>query len=685
MNSKIIIERDDEHRAPKAPPLPLMSQPDPKHMAAYLTDLQRVYAYAKRKCNFSKLSSAAEVERAEASLRNLFVGFIYLHLLDVVRRVHVAGEDDFVRLLEAGGQGDTSGILAPDGDMSLLQETPQLNVLLKPLAALDIKADMLLMVPWKRLLTFLEEHSFDKLGWDVLGMTYLALKDRSSRKKAGAYHTPPEVARFMVDGIALEEETDPSFVVIDPACGSGVFLLAAVDKLYKLYVDRGMDGPSAWLHAVGTNVLGFDNNPEAVALAQMNFLVRTIGERLVDPPIHIYDPLQIDDDLFTAQSLKQRWHGGAEYIIGNPPWRPLRGGEQTEFQGRFMSAHGRQANLFSLFLEASIRALKPGGRLMFLLPEALLNVQSYEPLRSWMMERVDVTLLAPCGNLWRNVLAPSVVVGLHKHEEEAEKEEPEDVKVVETPLMIKPREECIPYDIFRSFPEKIFNYQYETQLEESCGLIETGGERQYLADNAEWALGIVTGNNSKFIADRKKKDDYDRILVGKDVDRYRIGYSGNWVLYDPYLLQQTAPEELYRVPEKLIYKFIGNRLRFAYDDNQMLTLNNLNILIPNIPGYSMRYVLGLLNSRLLQFYYAYRFFTVKVLRSKLEMLPLALGTAKQVKTMEKLVKGIVQHSDNETKFITLDEEIDSLVFDIYGIDETRRARIKQWLKFRKMY
>ena len=684
MSSKIIIERDDELRPPKAPPLPLMGEPHPKDVAAYLTDVQRVYAYAKRKCNFSKLTSAAEVERAEASLRNLFVGFVYLHLLSLVRRLHISGEDEFVRLLEAGIRGDTTGILGRDGEMSLLRETPQLDILLKPLAALNIKPDMLLMVPWKRLLTFLEEHSFDKLGWDVLGMTYLALSDIANRKKTGAYHTPPEVARFMVDGLALEEETDPSFIVIDPACGSGVFLLAVVGKLYRMYADRGMDGPSAWLHAVGTNILGFDNNPEAVTLARMNFLVRTIGDRLTDPPIHVYDPLQINEDLFTAPSLKQRWHGGAEYIIGNPPWRPLRGGEQTGFQGRFVSAHGRQANLFSLFLEASIRALKPGGTLMFLLPEALLNVQSYEPLRSWMLERADVTLLAPCGNLWRNVLAPSVVVGLRKHEAGTVSADT-DVRVVDTPLMAKPRTVDIPYRVFRTFPEKIFNYQYEPALEEACRVIAEGGERQYLSDNAEWALGIVTGNNSKFIADRKKKDEYDRILVGKDVDRYRIAYSGNWVLFDPYLLQQTASEELYRVPEKLIYKFIGNRLRFAYDDNQMLTLNNLNILIPAIPGYSMQYVMGLLNSRLLQFYYAYRFFTVKVLRSKLEMLPLARGSAKQIKTMEKLVRGIMQQSDNETKFITLDEEIDALVFDIYGIDDDQRVRIRQWLKRRKMY
>ena len=125
MKSKIIIERDDEHRPLKAPPLPLMGEPHPKDVAAYLTDVQRVYAYAKRKCNFSKLTSAAEVERAEASLRNLFVGFVYLHLLSLVRRLHISGEDEFVRLLEAGIRGDTTGIMGRKGEMSFLQETPQ--------------------------------------------------------------------------------------------------------------------------------------------------------------------------------------------------------------------------------------------------------------------------------------------------------------------------------------------------------------------------------------------------------------------------------------------------------------------------------------------------------------------------------------------------------------------------------
>ena len=120
-----------------------------------------------------------------------------------------------------------------------------------------------------------------------------------------------------------------------------------------------------------------------------------------------------------------------------------------------------------------------------------------------------------------------------------------------------------------------------------------------LKDNAEWALGVVTGDNKKFISGSKVKGS-EPILTGKDIKRFITKEAENFIVFEPKLFQQVAPEEKYRAKEKLLYKFISKELVMAYDANQTLTLNSANILIPTVPDYPIKTILALFNSTLYQ-------------------------------------------------------------------------------------
>ena len=100
-----------------------------------------------------------------------------------------------------------------------------------------------------------------------------------------------------------------------------------------------------------------------------------------------------------------------------------------------------------------------------------------------------------------------------------------------------------------------------------------------LKDKAIWALGIVTGNNKKFITSEDKSG-FEPIYKGKDVKKFILDKPSSYIQFKPKKFQQVAPEEKYRVKEKLIYKFISKNLIFAYDNRKRLTLNSANILIP---------------------------------------------------------------------------------------------------------
>ncbi|MBQ9129039.1 MAG: hypothetical protein IJY15_14940, partial [Thermoguttaceae bacterium] len=94
----------------------------------------------------------------------------------------------------------------------------------------------------------------------------------------------------------------------------------------------------------------------------------------------------------------------------------------------------------------------------------------------------------------------------------------------------------------------------------------------------------------------------EAIYTGEEVEPFRLKPPRFYLRYDRSRLQQVAKEEIYRAPEKLIYRFVSQRLTFAYDASQRLTLNSANALIPRIPGASAKTVAALLNSELFQFF-----------------------------------------------------------------------------------
>ena len=144
--------------------------------------------------------------------------------------------------------------------------------------------------------------------------------------------------------------------------------------------------------------------------------------------------------------------------------------------------------------------------------------------------------------------------------------------------------------------------------------------KHFFLDRSDFALGIVTGDNKNKVKNRLENG-MEPVFTGKEVRAYRLSPACRFLHYDRKNFQQAAKDEYYRAPEKLVYKFISGRLVFALDDTRSLVLNSANILIPHIPGMSIRTVLGFLNSNVLRYYYSVMFGDVKILKSSLMQLP----------------------------------------------------------------
>ena len=157
--------------------------------------------------------------------------------------------------------------------------------------------------------------------------------------------------------------------------------------------------------------------------------------------------------------------------------------------------------------------------------------------------------------------------------------------------------------------------------------------------------------------------------------KFRIKPSENYMVFSPERFQQVAPTKMYRAPEKLLYRFICNQLVFAYDDKQTLSLNSCNILIPEIPDIKIKYIMAVLNSRCMQFYFKKQFNSVKVLRAHLEELPIPMVSAGDQNKIIALVDDILD-SNKANEIKKFYDELDKIIATFYNIKTEEYGIIK---------
>ena len=140
------------------------------------------------------------------------------------------------------------------------------------------------------------------------------------RRQLGEYYTPRGVAELAVDELAVGDESD---TVLDPGCGSGVFLAACIDA--KRETLRGDLAPDALVDTITDTVYGIDLNPVAVKSAKLTYLLSLLPVLVETDLDRIELPVFLTDSLKLTRDDDIRFRGGhlemvVGHLVGNPPW-----------------------------------------------------------------------------------------------------------------------------------------------------------------------------------------------------------------------------------------------------------------------------------------------------------------------------------------------------------------------------
>lgn len=186
----------------------------------------------------------------------------------------------------------------------------------------------------------LDAGALARAGVDDLRRLYGAVVPRERRLALGEYYTPKGVARLAVDELDLE----PGTTVLDPGCGSGAFLVAAIERV--LEGAPGDAHPDEVVAAVTDAVFGVDLNPVAVGSAKLAYvlaLAPVLGESAVD---EVTVPVAFGDALgATDAGEPDRVPETVDRLVGNPPWITWDRLPET-VRERWRSGHVEDLSLF---------------------------------------------------------------------------------------------------------------------------------------------------------------------------------------------------------------------------------------------------------------------------------------------------------------------------------------------------
>ncbi|PKL51130.1 MAG: restriction endonuclease subunit M [Candidatus Riflebacteria bacterium HGW-Riflebacteria-2] len=463
---------------------------------------------------------------------------------------------------------------------------------------------------------------------DTIGTVYQSLKLAGSKATQGSFYTPAAI----IDDIFKDHGGRQGYF-IDPCCGTGQFLLCAARN--------GFRDPN--------RLFGSDIDRLAVRIARINLLLAFPGSDF-SPQIYHADALLQNANLvpFGKSSLNSQF----TLIASNPPWgASFADSDLIQLHQRYPAIRSRES--FSFFLARSLELAAPGAVISFILPESFLNIRLHSDIRHHLLANAQVLTIHLLGRPFKNVFTPVIRLDLRK-------EKPD----TDWSISLKKRgcpDKTVVQARFAASSDSIF----ETSTSDNeFRVIDKLYSLPHLTlrDNADWALGIVTGDNNRHLS-AVAEPGMEPIYRGRDVLPFRLQPATSFIRCNPVVFQQIAPVAKYRAPEKLIYRFIANRLIFAYDDRQTLTLNSANILIPRLAGYPAKAVLCLLNSKLLQFIFARKFNTHKVLRGDLEQLPIPVFT-------EKILHELVALADCAIRGQPVAEAIDAVIFESLNFSKT---------------
>lgn len=297
-----------------------------------------------------------------------------------------------------------------------------------------------------KVLWLLNQFNFQKVDRDILGKLYEEYLPKEERKKLGEFYTPDPVIDYILDSIGyIPSRSIENKDLIDPACGSGGFLVRAARRLIgrkvlkfgKATPKESVDNkrwpevlerlsPSECeeiVNSVAMHIHGFDINPFAVSITEMNLLFQIIdlyskavkeNVKFIVPRFKIYETDSLEPisnqtnlthfygstgkslakDKERIDELKKKKY---DFIVGNPPYvNTAKLGNEIQvkqYRQAYSDTIFRNFDLYIPFIQLGVQLMSKNGILSYICSNQFMTKEYGKKLRPYLIKNVGLVEL----------------------------------------------------------------------------------------------------------------------------------------------------------------------------------------------------------------------------------------------------------------------------------------------------
>jgi len=544
------------------------------------------------------------------------------------------------------------------------------------------------------------------------------------RKRMGIYYTPTYIVDYIIKntvGEYIKNKTIDEVLevkIVDPACGSGSFLIRAFSEVCNTIKDKLKKGEKSerWESfkkldseklslgqkaAILLNcVYGVDLDEKAIELTQLNLLLKMLEEEtretkkrlLPNMKDNIKNGNSLINDPKIAGDKAFNWHaqfpevfreGGFDVVIGNPPYFSVVTFNKKDaefFRKRFSSSKG-QYNIYNLFIEQGINLLKNKGLLGFITQNTFLIGTDYVAIRNFIINNSSIKEIIDLGgDVFKDANVTTCISILLK-----DKRQKNQIKVsrkVSGGFVLFNQEDFV--------KNKAYQFNIYVSRDEIKIIEKIEDKFDKIEDLFNIMRGIETISKEKIL--KNKNENSKKILLGKqNLKRYHIK-NHKFIEYNPKHKKEYKNEEVLN-SEKIIIPEGASQLMPIYDSEGFWITRSLYALTSK--KINLKYVVGILNSKL------YNFYTIKNIKgnvgytkiriSHIKNIPIKIPDKKQEKKIVGLVNQMLElqkkfHDEKiigkekerlEQQIKNIDYDIDQEVYKLYGITEEEQRIIEE--------
>ena len=529
-------------------------------------------------------------------------------------------------------------------------------------------------------------YEFSVLPADILGQVYeqflgkvirltpahrAIVEDKPEVKKAGGvYYTPTYIVDYIVKHtvgkLVVGKKPGPrgavtKLKILDPACGSGSFLLGAYQFLLDWHRDEYIrDDPRKW--ATGrtprlyqspggdwrlttderkrillNNIYGVDIDPQAVETTKLSLLLKVLegedeqtlgrqlsmfqervlpdlannikcGNSLIGPDFYKAQQMSLIDEEEIYRINAFDWEaefpevmstGGFDAVIGNPPYGYLFTNKETLHLCKRYSVFASISDAYVGFIQKAHELIRKDGRFGFIVPSAWLGGPAYKELRSYLLEfSIDTVILLPY-DIFKDAYIDTVLITTRKESPKAS----QTVVAYEYPK----REKISSIDIATlsvcGIDQQAWHTSADCKFVLDVGMLKILSELRSkglvrFAENVSMKRGVLF--TRELLTESKTAASFHPYFEG-DVYRYVLNYVVPcWVEYGPKMREYPKEFHWFEGERVLLRRLVNrkHRLMATRIENTVITNKNLYVIKPT-GKETVAYILGIINSRLI--------------------------------------------------------------------------------------